>query len=86
MQVNDVIQVIKTIVRYLLLCKLMMLYKLSNYCSYLLLCKYCSLSIVMQVNDVIQVIKTIVRYLLLCKLMMLYKLSRLLFVIYCYAS
>ena len=77
MQVNDVIQVIKTIVRYLLVCKLMMLYKLSNYCS---------LSIVMQVNDAIQVIKTIVRYLLLCKLMMLYKLSRLLFVIYCYAS
>ena len=75
MQVNDVIQVIKTIVRYLLLCKLMMLYKLSS-----------SLSIVMQVNDAIQVIKTIVRYLLLCKLMMLYKLSRLLFVIYCYAS
>ena len=30
MQVNDVIQVIKTIVRYLLLCKLMMLYKLSK--------------------------------------------------------
>ena len=30
MQVNDVIQVIKTIVRYLLLCKLMMLYKLSR--------------------------------------------------------
>ena len=44
MQVNDVIQVIKTIVPYILLCKLMMLYKLSNlllcYCSsYLLLCK-----------------------------------------------
>ena len=78
MQVNDVIQVIKTIVRYLLLCKLMMLYKLSR-----LLFK---LSIVMQVNDAIQVIKTIVGYLLLCKLMMLYKLSRLLFLIYCYAS
>ena len=30
MQVNDAIQVIKTIVRYLLLCKLMMLYKLSR--------------------------------------------------------
>ena len=28
--VNDAIQVIKTIVRYLLLCKLMMLYKLSK--------------------------------------------------------
>ena len=77
MQVNDVIQVIKTIVRYILLCKLMMYTSYENYCS---------LSIVMQVNDVIPVIKTIVRYLLLCKLMMLYKLSRLLFVIYCYAS
>ena len=77
MQVNDVIQVITTIVRYLLLCKLMMLYKLS---------KLLFVSIVMLVNDVIQVIKTIVRYLLLCKLMMLYKLSKLLFVIYCYAS
>ena len=30
MLVNDVIQVIKAIVRYLLLCKLMMLYKLSK--------------------------------------------------------
>ena len=53
MQVNDVIQVIKTIVRYLLLCKLMMLYK--TYQVNDAIQDYCSLSIVMQVNDVIPV-------------------------------
>ena len=37
MQVNDVIQVIKTIVPYILLCKLMMLYKLSRL-LYLIYC------------------------------------------------
>ena len=82
MQVNDAIQVIKTIQVIQNYCSLSIVMQVNDVIQVIkTIVRY-----LLQVNDAIQVIKTIVRNLLLCKLMMLYKLSRLLFVIYCYAS